>query len=57
MNYTILDGVDREDIDQAFGPLFALPTTFIIGRDGRICDKHIGLTPKETFDAAINSLL
>jgi peroxiredoxin len=56
MNYTILDGVDREDIDQAFGPLFALPTTFIIGRDGRICDKHIGLTPKETFDAAINSL-
>ena len=57
MNYTILDGVDREDIDQAFGPLFALPTTFIIGRDGRICDKHIGLTPKATFDAAINSLL
>lgn len=57
MNYTILDGVDREDIDQAFGPLFALPTTFIIGRDGRICDKHIGLTSKETFDAAIKSLL
>ena len=57
MNYTILDGVDREDIENAYGPLFALPTTFIIGRDGRICGKHIGLTSSDTFDAAITSLL
>ena len=57
MNYTILDAVDRDDIDEAYGPLFALPTTFIIGRDGRICDKHIGLTSKDRFDAAIKSLL
>jgi peroxiredoxin len=57
MNYTILDGVDREDVENAYGPLFALPTTFVIARDGRICDKHIGLTTKETFDAAIKSLL
>ena len=57
MNYTILDGVDREDIEDAYGPLFALPTTFVIARDGRICDKHIGLTSNETFDAAIKALL
>ena len=57
MNYTILDGVDREDIEDAYGPLFALPTTYIIARDGRICEKHIGLTSKDKFDAAIKSLL
>ena len=26
INYTVLNGVDREDIEDAFGPLFALPT-------------------------------
>ena len=57
MNYTILDGVDREDIEDAYGPLFALPTTFVIARDGRICEKHIGLTTKDKFDAAIKRLL
>jgi len=57
MNYTILDGEDREDIDDAYGPMFALPTTFLIGRDGRICAKHIGLTGKDTFETAIKSLL
>jgi peroxiredoxin len=57
MNYTILNGDGREDIEEAYGPLFALPTTYIISRDGRICHKHIGLTARETFEAAIRSLL
>lgn len=41
----------------AFGPMVGLPTTFIISRDGRICAKHIGLTAKDAFEAAIKSLL
>jgi|SRR5262245_4035870 len=57
MNYTILDGEDRQDLDDAYGPMFALPTTFLISRDGRICAKHIGLSGKETFETAIKSLL
>jgi peroxiredoxin len=57
MSYTILDGDGREDIDAAYGPIFGLPTTFIISRDGRICAKHIGLTAKDAFEAAIKSLL
>jgi peroxiredoxin len=57
MNYTILNGDGRDDIEDAYGPLFALPTTFIIDREGRICHKHIGLTPRETFEAAIKQLL
>jgi peroxiredoxin len=57
MNYTILNGNDREDVEDAYGPLFALPTTFIIGRDGRICQKHVGLTARDTFENAIKQLL
>jgi peroxiredoxin len=57
MNYTILNSEDREDVDAAYGPMFALPTTFLIGRDGRICAKHVGLTGKDTFETAIKSLL
>ena len=43
MNYPILNAVDREDIEQAFGPLAGLPTSFVISRDGRICDAHAGV--------------
>jgi peroxiredoxin len=68
MNYPIVTAVDRGDIDEAFGPFFALPTTFIIARDGRICARHVGLPPaklsypsvtsvKEAFEAEIKSLL
>jgi peroxiredoxin len=57
MNYTILNGDGRDDIEDAYGPLFALPTTFIISRDGRICHKHIGLTARDAFEAAIKQLL
>jgi peroxiredoxin len=57
MNYTILNGDGRDDLEDAYGPLFALPTTFIIDRDGRICQKHVGLTARETFERAIKQLL
>ena len=44
MNYPVLDGDPQQDkIDDAFGPLFGLPMSFLIGRDGRICQKHLGL--------------
>jgi len=43
MNYTILDGIDRADVEAAFGPLVGLPTSFVIGRDGRICAAHEGI--------------
>jgi peroxiredoxin len=55
MNYPILVGAGRDDLEPAFGPL-PLPTAFVIGRDGRICAKHDGLTPKEQFEREIGSL-
>ena len=56
INYTILNGVDREDIEDAFGPLFALPTSLIIARDGRICARHVGLPPTKTKDPAVSEV-
>jgi peroxiredoxin len=69
INYPVLNGVDREDIEDAFGPFFALPTTLLIARDGRICSRHVGLPPatgggtpgvdaiKKVFEAQIKALL
>jgi peroxiredoxin len=56
INYTVLNGVDREDIEDAFGPLFALPTSLIIARDGRICARHVGLPPLKGKDASVNEV-
>jgi peroxiredoxin len=68
MTYPVVNGIDRGDLDEAFGPFFGLPTTFLIARDGRICARHVGLPPatlswpsmtsvKEAFEAEIRSLL
>jgi len=44
MNYPVLDGDPEQDkIDDAYGPLIGLPMSFLIGRDGRLCQKHLGL--------------
>ena len=55
MNYPILLGAGRDDLEKAFGSP-PLPTAFVIGRDGRICAQHDGLTPKEQFEREIGSL-
>jgi peroxiredoxin len=57
MNYTLLQGNDRDDVIDAFGPMFGLPVTVVISRDGKICSKHVGLASKETFEKEIKSLL
>jgi hypothetical protein len=70
MNYPVLNGDEQQDkIDDAYGPLFGLPMSFIISRDGKICQKHIGVpgttpttspdekTVKGIFEAQIKALL
>ena len=56
MNYPVLMGNDREDLQQAFGPV-AFPTAFIIARDGTICSQHSGLAPLDQFEREIKALL
>ena len=57
MNYTVLQGNQRDDLDEAFGPMFGLPVTVVISRDGKICGKHVGLAGKDAFEREIKSLL
>jgi peroxiredoxin len=70
MTYPILNGDEQQDaIDNAYGPLFGLPMSFIISRDGRVCQKHLGLpgatkdkdpdakSVKDIFEAQIKALL
>jgi peroxiredoxin len=57
MNYPVLVGMGHEDIQDAFGPMPGLPTTFIIGRDGKICNSHTGFTEKDKFEEQIKALL
>ncbi len=56
MNYAVLNGVDRDDIEDAFGPLFALPTSLVIARDGRICARHVGLPPTKSKDPTVTEV-
>jgi len=57
INYPILIGYDREDLRRAFAPIPGYPTSFIIGRDGKICSRHTGNTPLEQFERKIKALL
>jgi len=55
VNYRIVLGDDKTG-DQ-YGGLEALPTTFVIDRDGRIAAVHVGLAGKKDFEDAIETLL
>lgn len=57
MNYPVLQGLGRDDVLNAFGPMEGLPTTFVISRDGRICETHTGLSSKSSFETQIEALL
>jgi len=57
MTYPVLQGLGHDDMLEAYSPMPALPTTVLISRDGKICARHIGMASKESFEAAIKSLL
>lgn len=55
INYRIVIGNDVTA--QAYGGVEALPTTFLIDRDGRIAAVHVGLTSKGDIEHGIQQLL
>lgn len=57
MNYPVLVGLGRDDLQDAYGPMWGIPTTFLIDREGRICRKHSGLVGKEKYERDIKALL
>lgn len=57
MNYPILLGEGRDDMDEAYGPIWGIPSTFIISKDGRGCRKHMGAAPKAVFEKEVVALM
>jgi thiol-disulfide isomerase/thioredoxin len=57
IDYPLLVGNGREDVQEAFGPLFGIPVSVIIGRDGKIAKKHSGIATKSQFEREIKALL
>ena len=57
MNYPVLVGRDQPDLLDAQGALWGLPTSYLIGRDGSICTRHLGPATKADFEREIKALL
>ena len=55
INYRILLGDDKTG--DLYGGIEALPTTFVIDREGRVASVHVGLHGRDEFKNAIESLL
>lgn len=58
VNYPMLAGRDvEENIQKATGGIWGMPTSFLIGRDGKVLKKHLGLTPKAVLEKEISEAL
>jgi peroxiredoxin len=55
MNYPVAMGDER--ISELYGGILGLPTTFVIGRDGRVYYKHMGATAVSDIEEEIKELL
>ncbi len=55
INYPVL--IDDGKVSNLYGPVRSIPTTYVIGKDGKIVKMYIGARNKETFEADIKELL
>jgi peroxiredoxin len=55
VNYRVVIGNDVTA--QLYGGVEALPTTFLIDREGRIAAAHVGLTSRKDFEDGVKQLL
>jgi thiol-disulfide isomerase/thioredoxin len=54
VNYPI--AMVTPELEKLFGNVSALPTTFVIDRDGRVVQKHVGMLTKSITEAETRSL-
>lgn len=55
VNYTVLLG--NQEVSDLYGGIGAIPTTFIVDKEGKIRKKYIGYNEKEVFERDIKELL
>ncbi len=49
--------LNQENVEEAYGPLYAVPVSFFIARDGSICRKQMGEVKKELLERELRALL
>jgi peroxiredoxin len=57
MNYLVLQGRGHDDLMDTYGPIWGIPVSVVISRDGRVCATHAGVTDMATFAREIKALL
>jgi len=57
VNYPMVLGLGRDEIQDAYGPIYGIPASFLISRDGKVCKRHLGIAPKSQFEREIKALL
>ena len=45
------------EAEDAYGPVFGLPTSILVARDGSVCKRHFGPLSKEQLEKELKSLL
>ena len=57
INYPLLVGLGHEDLQDAYGPIYGIPITVMIDRQGNICKTHTGLATEAQLEKEISALL
>ena len=57
INYPLLVGLGRDDVQEAYGPLWGIPVSVFIDRDGKVHKRHSGIASKEQFEHEIQAAL
>lgn len=57
MNYPVLIGAGHDEFSDAFGPFIGFPTTVLVGRDGKLCVRHVGIASRSELERQIGALL
>jgi cytochrome c biogenesis protein CcmG/thiol:disulfide interchange protein DsbE len=55
INYSVVYG--DAAVVKAYGNIQSIPTSFVIDREGKLVDQHVGLMPKSVYENEIKKLL
>jgi hypothetical protein len=57
VNYRMLVGNKRFDVQDALGPLGVVPVSLLIDRDGVVVKRHTGIFTREQLETEVRALL
>jgi len=57
VNYPVLLGLGRDDLQEAYGPIWGIPVNVLISRDGKICSRHTGLPSAESGNVSLQQVV